>query len=215
MFSGIVEQSAEVASLSRGRAPFRLVLNLQRALTGVKVGDSVCVSGVCLTVVAAKAKRLEFDMVQETVHRSTLGRLKKGARVNIERSLKLGDRIHGHFVFGHVDGTARLRSRLSTGKDAEKLVFAASADLLRYFVCKGSVAVNGVSLTLGEISEDSFAVYIVPHTLAVTNLSALKIGELVNIEVDMLARYAHSVTTHRVLTHQAEEGYAADSVRTL
>ncbi len=193
MFAGIVEGAGEVVEICKERQPYRLRIKTSLDLSDTTVGSSVAVEGVCLTVVEKKKHDLAFDVAPETLRCTTLGSLAKGARVNLERSLKLGDRIHGHFVFGHVDATARLVSRVSEGENAEKLTFSMPKGLRRYLVRKGSVSLAGVSLTVGIVTESSFGVYLVPHTLDVTTLSALKPGHKVNVEIDMLARYAVEV----------------------
>ena len=189
MFSGIVEETGVVVELQKERVPYRLRVKSGLNLRDTKVGCSISVEGVCLTVVAKKKQELSFDLAPETIRRSTLGGLKPGDGVNLERSLKLGDRIHGHFVFGHVDGVARLLSRVNEGEDAIKLTFRMPNELRRYLAPKGSVSLAGVSLTLGPVTDSTLCVYIIPHTLKVTSLGRLQPGEKVNIEIDMLARY--------------------------
>ena len=194
MFSGIVEEAGEVIELKKESSPYRLIIKTSLDITDTNLGDSICVQGVCLTVVAKivapPGGMLSFDVVPETLRRSTLGSLQVGDSVNLERSLKLGARLHGHFVFGHVDGTARLVSKLKEGKDSVKLTFRYPPELRKFLAKKGSIAISGVSLTLGEVGAESFSVYLVPHTLNVTTLSSLQIGGKVNVEIDMLARYA-------------------------
>jgi riboflavin synthase len=190
MFSGIVEQTGRILALSKESAPYRLVISTIIDLSDIREGDSVCVEGVCLTVVGKTTQELYFDVVPETLRRTTLGRLRVGAYVNLERSLKLGERLHGHFVFGHVDATARLISKVNEGKDSVRMKFSMDPALRKFLVSKGSVALSGVSLTLGPVTDSEFTVYLIPHTLEVTTLSSVPIGGKVNVEVDMLARYA-------------------------
>lgn len=189
MFSGIVEEAGTVVSLNKENRPYRLVIKTSLDLRDTQVGSSIAVEGVCLTIVTKKKGEISFDLAPETVRRSTLGALTAGSKVNLERSLKLGDRIHGHFVFGHVDATTRLLSRVSEGQQAEKLTFKTPPDLRRYLACKGSISLAGVSLTLGPVNSSTFCVYLIPHTLSITTLSTLQPGDKVNVEVDMLARY--------------------------
>jgi riboflavin synthase len=192
LFSGIVEESAQVLELSRGREPVRLVVRsrLDHALT--QLGDSICISGVCLTVVHKNGGDLSFDLAAETLRRSTLGSLAVGDAVNLERSLQLGSRLHGHFVFGHVDATIELVKRINDGK-CDRLEWRFPLHLRPYFAEKGSVSVSGVSLTVGEVSPDTFSVYIIPHTSDITTLAKIAVGGKANVEIDMLARYVHSM----------------------
>jgi riboflavin synthase len=196
MFAGIVEESAEVVGLDRSKQPFKLTLRsaLDHSTTGL--GDSIAVDGVCLTVVSNASGLLAFDVSDETLRRSTLGTLKTGDRVNLERSLMLGDRIHGHLVSGHVDATVKLLSRHDDGK-CEKYVWELPASLRPFIATKGSVSLSGISLTVGELTDNSFCVYIVPHTSQVTTLARMQPGMQINVEVDMLARYVNTALTAR------------------
>lgn len=192
MFSGIVEEVAKVVAVDTSGAGSKLAIesSLDHALT--KAGDSLCIDGVCLTVTALKAPRLEFDLSEETGRRSTLINLSAGAKVNLERALKLGERLHGHLVFGHIDTTVKLLAR-SEEKGSWRLAFERPVELQGYIAPKGSLALAGVSLTVGEVEADRFSVYIVPQTAARTNLLEVALGRKVNLEVDMLARYVHSL----------------------
>lgn len=215
MFSGIIEERATVAALRRqnGTAALSVESGLDHAAT--KLGDSIAIDGVCLTVVEKRGGRLSFDVSQETLRRSTIGRLGAGDRVNLERSLSLGQRIHGHLVYGHVDGTAALHGRRSEG-DGLRLEWKYPAALRRFIVEKGSIAVAGVSLTVGEVSNESFVIYAIPHTLALTTLSVLEPGQQVNLEVDMLGRYVESMLKGRgepggvSMEFLRQHGYVAD-----
>jgi riboflavin synthase len=177
MFTGIVRERARVVSFDGTR----LVV---AADTVADVGDSVAIAGVCLTVVGRDDGRLAFDVVPETVARTTLGALAPGGEVNVEPALRAGDPLGGHIVQGHVDGVGRFR-RIADGLTW----FDASADVLRYCVVKGSVAVDGTSLTVAALDDDGFAAALVPHTLEATTLGALDPGDAVNLEVDVLAKY--------------------------
>ncbi len=197
MFSGIVEERARVLKLDKARNPARLLIVSALDHSTTEPGDSIAIDGVCLTVVESSKNAegewtLEFDLADETLRRSTHGDLNEGKPVNLERSLKLGDRIHGHFVFGHVDATAEL---LESRKDGEcqRLLFKIPTDLKPFIAEKGSVSLSGVSLTVGETGKDSFAVYIIPHTSEKTNLLEKSPGDKVNIEIDMLARYVKNI----------------------
>ncbi len=191
MFSGIIEDLGHVVSVDAGGGVPRLRVRTALETAPIAIGESIAVNGVCLTVVASHSSELSFELLDETRRRSTLGRLRTGDRVNLERSLRVGDRISGHFVFGHVDETAPLLSREPDGA-CERLRFMLPAALAWGIVSKGSVALAGVSLTVGEVGRDAFSVYIIPHTAQATTLGALAVGELINVEIDMLARYARS-----------------------
>ncbi|MCB0353729.1 MAG: riboflavin synthase [Bdellovibrionales bacterium] len=196
MFSGIVEGKGAVTEFSE--KTHRLALRVPFRLEAVRLGDSVCVSGVCLTVVQIVAENtLVFDVAEETLRRTTLGTLRAQDSVNVERSLLVSDRIHGHFVFGHVDCIGRLVRRETDGL-TERLVFSCEESFIKFLAPKGSVTISGVSLTVGEVDEKSFSVYIVPHTASLTTLSELREGDGVNLEADMLSRY--------VVRHLGERG---------
>ncbi len=181
MFTGLVREVGRVVSLDRGR------LRVESSLAAV-LGDSVSVGGCCLTVVDGDRHTLAFDVVPETLARTTLGRLAPGAAVNLEPALKAGDALGGHYVQGHVDGVGRLRS-VSPEGDGSRAWFDAPEGVLRYCVEKGSIAVDGVSLTVAAVDEAGFAVALVPHTLAATTLGGLQPADEVNLEADVLAKY--------------------------
>lgn len=191
MFSGIVEQVASVESFALGQYPRRLSIRTKVALKDLEFGESIAIQGVCLSLVSYQDNRIDFDVVQETGRRSTLADLKTGDRVNLERSLRIGDRISGHFVFGHVDTTCKLLKRELDGQ-SYRLTFSLEKELSRAVVPKGSVSLAGVSLTVGEVESEHFSVYIIPHTAENTTLGGLQIGELVNCEIDMLMRYVQA-----------------------
>lgn len=191
MFSGIIRYLGIVVSpgqkLSLRSADFI-------SSTDLKIGDSVAVNGVCLTVVSIEGDKLEFDVVSETLRCSKLGELSEGDRVNLESSLKVGDSVDGHFVQGHVDTVCKMRSAEKIKNNTWKFTFTCD-DASRPYICpKGSVAIDGVSLTVGEVSQDEFSVYVIPHTFSETTLSELTIGSSVNIEYDCLARYVVNAT---------------------
>jgi riboflavin synthase len=176
VFTGIVREIGTVASFDGAR----LVVETG---TEAELGDSVAIAGVCLTVTERENGTLVFDVVAETLDRTTLGKLTAGARVNVEPSLRAGDPLGGHIVQGHVDGVGSLRER------AELTWFDAPAEITRYCVEKGSIAVDGTSLTVAAVDDEGFAVALIPHTLAATTLGALELGDPVNLEVDVLAKY--------------------------
>jgi len=189
MFTGIVRELGRVVSIDGGPDGVRLELEAPQAAAAAGLGDSVAVNGCCLTVVGSDGGRLTFDAVPETLRRTTLGALRPGDPVNVEPALRVGDPLGGHFVQGHVDGIGRVQSIEAEGEGLRVFV-AAAPEILRYCVEKGSITVEGVSLTVAELADDAFAVALIPHTLAETTLSELAPGREVNLEVDVLAKYA-------------------------
>ena len=184
MFTGIVRELGEVEAIAPTDQGLHLLVRSPETSRAVAEGDSVSVSGVCLTAVEVEDGVIAFDVVQETLRRSTLGRLEAGAEVNIEPALQAGDPVGGHFVQGHVDGVGRVREVTAEGLEIE-----AGPEIMRYCVEKGSIAVEGVSLTIAEIDETAFTVALVPHTREVTTLGRVAEGDDLNLEVDMLAKY--------------------------
>ena len=181
MFTGLVREVGSVVSFEDGR------LRIESSIVAA-IGDSVAIDGVCLTVVDGDRKTLAFDAVPETLSRTTLGRLATGEAVNLEPALRAGEALGGHYVQGHVDGVGRIRSVEPEG-DGQRVWVDAPADILRYCVEKGSVAVDGVSLTVAGLDDGGFAVALVPHTLEVTTLGRIAVGDEVNLEADVLAKY--------------------------
>ena len=188
MFTGIIRERGRILTVDGGAGGVRLRLQAPHTAGRVAVGDSVSVNGVCLTAVAVGDGALAFDAVPETLRRSSLGRLAPGDEVNIEPALRVGEPLGGHYVQGHVDGVGRVRSVAPAGDDVIVWIDEVP-DLLRYLVVKGSVAADGVALTVTDVDDDGFAVALVPHTLAATTLAALAPGDPVNLEVDVLAKY--------------------------
>ncbi|MCC6223412.1 MAG: riboflavin synthase [Thermoleophilia bacterium] len=188
MFTGIVRELGTVEALdsASGGARIRLAAPATAATAGV--GDSVALNGVCLTVTEVEAGCLAFDAVPETLARTSLADLAAGDRVNVEPALRAGEQLGGHIVQGHVDGVGRVRELVVEG-EGSRLTVEASPQLLRYCVEKGSIAVEGVSLTVAALSADAFEVALVPHTLDATTLGRLRPGDTVNLEADVLAKY--------------------------
>lgn len=189
MFSGIIESLGTVEALERRGDDARLVVRHGFGDVALTLGESICTNGVCLTAVDFPAGSYVADLSGETLRRTTLGSLAPGDRVNLERSLRLGDRLSGHFVFGHVDGVGHVDVLEHAGAGYTLRVTTDPA-LAPYLVDKGSIAVDGISLTMCDVRDASFAVAVVPHTFEVTTLSRRRVGDGVNIEIDMLARYA-------------------------
>ena len=188
MFTGIVE---EVGS-ARAVEPGRLVIAAERVLDDLEVSHSICVNGACLTVTALDGASVQFDLVAETLARTSLGDLESGAKVNIERSIKIGDRLHGHFVQGHVDGVGRI-SKFDTGPEGGWMEIKTDSALTSQMIHKGSVGIEGISLTIAELNDDLFAIALIPHTLEATTLGGKSAGDRVNIEVDMLGKWVRRI----------------------
>jgi riboflavin synthase len=184
MFTGIVRELGTVEAVERGGGAVRIGVRAPDTAGRTAVGDSVSVNGVCLTAVAVADGVIAFDAVPETLRRSSLGRLEPGASVNVEPALRAGEPLGGHIVQGHVDGVGRVRRA-----DDEGLEIEAPEDVLRYCVEKGSIAVEGVSLTIATIGEESFGVALIPHTREVTTLGVAAVGDELNLEVDVLAKH--------------------------
>lgn len=189
MFTGIIEAVGRIAALERRGLDARLRIDAGKLDMGdVRLGDSIAVSGVCLTVIARGAQDFSADVSAETLARTTLGGLAPGAGVNLEKALTPTTRLGGHLVSGHVDGVGELAARYDEGRSL-RMRFRAPAELARYIAAKGSICVDGVSLTVNAVQGAEFEVNIVPHTLAETTLGELAAGAAVNLEVDILARY--------------------------
>ena len=192
VFTGIVRELGRVESLETNSGSVRLYVRAAETASGVAIGDSVSLNGVCLTATEVSDGMLTFDAVSETLRRSTLGRLEAGAGVNVEPALRAGEPLGGHLVQGHVDGVGRVRSF-----DGETLEIEAPPEVLRYCVEKGSVAIDGVSMTIASLGDGSFSVAVVPHTRELTTLGALREGDEVNLEADVLAKYVEKLLQAR------------------
>jgi riboflavin synthase len=189
MFTGLVQSLATVRDVRPQPPGVRITVSSAEVARKAAVGDSIAVSGCCLTVVACEGDCLAFDAGPETLARTTLGELAPGTAVNLEPSLRVGDRLGGHFVTAHVEGVATLADRRDD-RDWSTFWFSFPRELGRYMVSKGSIAIDGVSLTLVDVEADRFSVALIPHTLACTTLGRLRIGDRVNLETDLLAKYA-------------------------
>lgn len=185
MFTGIVERTVRVARLSD--EPSLRRIDLDNPWTDLRPGESVAVNGVCLTVARLNGSTAGFDVIAETLDKTNLGAVRTGAQVNVERSLRAGDRIDGHFVQGHVDGTGTVLAVRADGAD-RRLTIAAPVGIAKYLVTKGSVCVDGVSLTIARLAGREFDVALIPTTLQLTTLGSTKVGDRVNLEADMFAK---------------------------
>jgi riboflavin synthase len=192
MFTGLVEATGQVLDARQVGAITRLQIALGQVAHGTRPGDSISVSGVCLTVAELQGERGSFVLVSETLQRTTLGHALRGSRVNLERALKLGDRLGGHLVQGHVDGTALVAS-LDRSAEEILLKLELSPELRRGMIGKGSVAIDGVSLTVAALERETLTIALIPHTLALTNLGDRRPGDSVNIELDMFGKWVREI----------------------
>lgn len=192
MFTGIIEAVGKVVGVERGRDSVRLTIAAGKVAEDVSLGDSVAVNGVCLTVVDFTPPHLSFEAVYETLRRTSLGDLVVGSPVNLERALPVSGRLGGHIVQGHVDATGRIASIRPMG-DSWTVYVDASPELMRYIVTKGSVAVDGISLTVAESADRTFSLSIIPHTWQNTTLSEKRAGDTVNVECDILGKYVEKL----------------------
>jgi len=188
MFSGIVEEYGVIQSVTKKENLFVLAVKAKKVLGGTKIGDSICVNGICLTVTGKKKDVLTFDLMKETIDATSLKFAQKGIKVNLERSLKVNSRIGGHFVTGHVDGVGKIQAIVRLPNYVEFRI-SVGPDLMKYIAPKGSVTVDGVSLTIGHVTRTFFSIYLIPHTLDVTTFGQSRKGDIVNIETDILAKY--------------------------
>jgi len=196
MFTGIVEEAGRVVQIEPQPPGVRLVVQAQVAAEGTKLGDSICVAGCCLTVVEIAERQLSFEAGEETLSRTSLGRLQTGDRVNLERSLQLESRLGGHLVTGHIDAAGTLDQRTDDG-DWSTLWFRFPANLGGQIASKGSIAIDGVSLTVVDVEPERFSVALIPHTLEVTTLGELAVGDPANLETDLLAKYVQKQLAFR------------------
>jgi riboflavin synthase len=196
MFTGIVEELGDVVEVAPQTEAARITVRGPLVTSDTRPGDSIAVDGVCLTVVAVDGDAFTADVMAETLHRSSLGRLAPGDRVNLERAARLDSRLGGHLVQGHVDGVATVISR-EPAEHWEVVRFSLPAGLGRYLVEKGSITVDGVSLTVVDVDDDSFSVSLIPTTLAATTMGTRKLGDPVNLEVDVIAKYVEKMVGGR------------------
>lgn len=188
MFSGIVEAVGTVTNAAPAPPGMRLTIDLQALHVDARIGDSIAVNGCCLTIVSLTDSQATFDLGAETLARTNLGQLQLHSRVNLERAMKLGDRLGGHLVSGHIDTIATLDARMDQ-QEWSTCWFRLPARWTRQMVSKGSVAIDGISLTLVDVEPERFSVMLIPHTLSVTTLGVRRVGDAVNIETDLLAKY--------------------------
>jgi riboflavin synthase len=205
MFTGIIQELGSVISLEQNSAGARLTVQCQEVLTDAKIGASIAVNGACLTAVQITAGAFSADLAPETLKRTNLGNLERGAAVNLERPLAANARLDGHFVLGHVDSTAELLSLKPLGDDNWWLSICVPNELSRYIVSKGSLAVDGMSLTVAEIEGNVVSFTIIPHTYEHTTLAGYKPGARLNVEVDILAKHLEKLVAVRDSAPQTAE----------
>jgi riboflavin synthase len=196
MFTGIVQETGTIEKIARGKKSIRLTILAGTVARGLKIGDSVAVNGCCLTAVKisslGKSKLIQFDILQESWRLTNLQFSERGSLVNLERPLRVGGEFGGHFVTGHVDGVGKIRRWEKSGAD-HVLEITSPKNVMRYVILKGSIAVDGISLTVAGVGKKSFCVWIIPHTLEVTALRERKAGDAVNLEMDLLGKYAEKL----------------------
>jgi riboflavin synthase len=191
MFTGIIEGVGKVEQINqntKNRSAFQMIVNLGKHSKGLKVGQSVALNGVCLSATKISNNKCYFEMIDETIKKTDLGNLVKGSKVNVERSLKVGDRMEGHFVLGHVDGVGIINKIEKKPKEV-KIWFQIPKKLSKFVVKKGSIAIDGISLTVVDVTKNKASVCLIPHTMKVTNFQSKKIGDKINIETDVLGKY--------------------------
>jgi riboflavin synthase len=196
MFTGIVEETGQVLAFERGSEAWRLVVSAHATLANAALGDSIAVNGCCLTAAQIEGTSFCFDVLEETRRLTNFSALRTGALVNLERSLRFGGKVSGHFVTGHIDAQGTVETFEARGKDYYMRVRIPHASG-RYIVHKGSIAIDGISLTIADVSDDSFAVWLIPHTLAVTNLREKRVGDPVNLEFDLLGKHVEKLLLTR------------------
>ena len=197
MFTGIIEEIGEILAVQRNADSMILTIKAEKILDDIQVGDSVATNGVCLTVVGIAGSSFQADVMHETMRRSALGKLKIGSRVNLERAMRADARFGGHMVSGHIDGTGSITD-IRKDDNAVWYTIAAQSHILHYIIDKGSIAIDGISLTVAAVSKEDFSVSIIPHTLQQTTLARRRTGDLVNLENDMVGKYIEKFLTEGV-----------------
>jgi riboflavin synthase len=191
MFTGIIQGVGKIEKISqntKNRSAFQMTVDLGKYAKGLKVGQSVALNGVCLSVTKISKNKCDFEMIDETIKQTDLGNLVPGTKVNIERSLKVGDRMEGHFVLGHVDGVGIIKKIEKKSKEV-KVWFEVPKKLVKFVVKKGSIAIDGISLTVVDVTKNNASVCLIPHTIKITNFQSKKVGDKINIETDILGKY--------------------------
>lgn len=213
MFTGIIQDKGRVALVERQSKGLTLKISTNLDLSSLKIGDSIAVDGVCLTVVELAGQSFLVEVSPETRQRTTLAKIKEGEEVNLELPLKMSDPLGGHFVAGHVDGTGEIVALIPEG-NSQRYFFRTSPEITKYLIPKGSVAVDGISLTIVDCQREEFSVVVIPHTAAKTTLGKKKVGDQVNLEVDLLAKYIEKFMRHQEVIKprqtKIDEAYLAE-----
>ena len=196
MFTGIIEEVGRVATFKPEAEAWRLVIAADAVLRDAALGDSIAINGCCLTIAQLDGQQVHFDVLEETRRLTNFGAFQPGALVNLERSLRFGGKVGGHFVTGHIDTTGEIVALEARGKD-HYLRIRVPEKFLRYVVHKGSIAIDGISLTIAEVTETDLAVWLIPHTMLATNLHARRAGEAVNLEFDLLGKHIEKLLSYR------------------
>lgn len=199
MFTGLIEEVGSVLTVAATGHGTQLQIVAPRVAEKIQIGDSIAVNGCCLTVAAHRGERCTFDLLEETLDRTNLKTLRQESRVNLERALAANGRLGGHFVQGHVDCAARIVAIEENGAD-HRLEVELPAEFAHYIAYRGSIAVNGISLTIAEVSQQSFAVWIIPHTRSQTNLDTARADDLVNLEFDLIAKYLERMLDRHIVS---------------
>jgi len=194
MFTGIIQKEGKISAIKNVNKALKFEVEIEKFLKDVKKGDSIAVNGVCTTVVDLDKNHFTFEAIEETLKKTNFKKLKKGSIVNLEKSIKWNEKIDGHFVQGHVDETGKILN-IKNDKKRTKITISLSKEMRPFVAYKGSISINGISLTISDVETKNFSVDIIPHTLKNTNLSQLKKNDIVNLEADMIARYLHTIIT--------------------
>ncbi len=203
MFTGIIEEVGSVASIRKGAHSCVLTVNASRVLEDVHLGDSIATNGVCLTVTSFTSHSFSADVMHETLNRSSLGRLHIGSPVNLERAMLAGGRFGGHIVSGHIDGVGTISS-IKEDDNAVWYTVEAPSNILRYIIEKGSITLDGISLTVAKVTNSNFSVSIIPHTRAQTNLASKKVGDVLNLENDLVGKYVERLMLQPIAASQEQ-----------
>lgn len=206
MFTGLVEEIGVLETITGSEQASRLVIRAERVLEGVQLGDSIAVNGICLTVTSHTARHFSVDVMPETMNKTSLRLARPGQRLNLERAMRVGDRFGGHIVSGHIDSTGTILTR-EPHANAVLFRIGAAPDLLKYIIPQGSICIDGISLTVTTVDEDSFSVSIIPHTLNQTSLQDRRPGDRVNLEADVIGKYVERLLRYqgRVEAEQADQ----------
>lgn len=192
MFTGIIEELGTVKDIKKDSKGARLSISAKTVLEGLKTGDSITVNGACLTAVNISNNSFEADVAPETLKKTNLGTLKNSSKVNLERALRLSDRLGGHLVTGHIEATGKIKEKKSAG-NSYLFFIEAPKEILKYVVPKGSIAIDGISLTVVDVTDRSFSIAVIPHTMAVTTLGTKGAGDTVNLETDIIGKYVEKM----------------------